>query len=168
MGQTVLARLMVSDMAPTCWLCGSVGRGLKKGTMASACLSAREKAVPSSYLDARHFSSSLYATGAFQVATLMLELRGSTSMYGFFKRNFLRLKFLPPTQSPLLFAARSCGDLSPWHWNLGLDGLVWAWDSLLLRYPSQIFIHHTWVWDQAHSTSAPFPPVWMDVVSLLL
>ena len=30
-------------------------------------------------LYARHFSSSLYATGAFQTATLVLELRGSES-----------------------------------------------------------------------------------------
>ena len=27
-------------------------------------------------------------------------------------------------------------------------GLVWGWDSSLLRYPSRIFIHHTWMWDQ--------------------
>ena len=133
----MLARLMESQI----WHLHAssmavLGGGFRKGTMASACLSAREKAVPSSYLDARHFSSSLYATGAFQVATLMLELRGSKSMYGFFKRNFLRLKFLPPTQSPLLFAARSCGDLSPWHWNTGLGGLVWSWDSSLPGHPS--------------------------------
>ena len=47
----------VSDMAPACQLCGSVGGGLRKGTMASA------------HLDGRHFSFSLYATGAFQAAT---------------------------------------------------------------------------------------------------
>ena len=47
-------------------LANSVGEGLRKGTMASA------------HLDARHCSSSLYATGAFQAAaTLVLELRGS-------------------------------------------------------------------------------------------
>ena len=33
-------------MAPTCWLCGSVGEGLRKGTMASACLSVWKKAFP--------------------------------------------------------------------------------------------------------------------------
>ena len=63
-GQTVLARLMESQI----WhqLAGSVEGGFRKGTMASACL------------NARHFSSSLYATGAFQAAaTLVLELRGS-------------------------------------------------------------------------------------------
>ena len=35
----------VSDMAPTCQVCASVGRGLRKGTMASVCLSVWEKAV---------------------------------------------------------------------------------------------------------------------------
>ena len=41
------------------------GGGFRKGTMASACL------------DARHFSFSLYTSGTFQAATLVLELRGS-------------------------------------------------------------------------------------------
>ena len=68
---------------------------------------------------------------------------------GFFKRNCLGIqKFLPATQSPLVFVARSCGDLSSWHWNPGLGCLVWSWDSLLLRYPSWIFIHHKWEWNQ--------------------
>ena len=64
-GQTVLARLMESQV----WhqLTGSVGVGFSKGTMASA------------HPDARHFSSSLYATHAFQAATLVLELRESES-----------------------------------------------------------------------------------------
>ena len=57
----------VSNMALACWLHGSAGRGLIKGTMASACL------------DARHFSFSLYTTGAFQATTLVQELRGSES-----------------------------------------------------------------------------------------
>ena len=65
MGQTVLARLVKSQI----WhqLASTVGGGYRKGTMASA------------RLDARHFSFSLYATGAFQAATLVLKLRGSES-----------------------------------------------------------------------------------------
>ena len=65
-GHIVLARLMESRV----WhqLAGSVGRGFIKGTMAS------------DHLDARHFSSFLYATGAFQAATPLLELRGSESV----------------------------------------------------------------------------------------
>ena len=38
----------ISGMIPACWLCGFVGRGLRKGTLTSACLTIGEKAVPSS------------------------------------------------------------------------------------------------------------------------
>ena len=58
----------------------------------------------------------------------------------------LEVLLLP--QPSLVFTARSYGDLSSCHWNPGLGGLVWGWDSSLLRYPSQIFIHHMWVCDQ--------------------
>ena len=37
----------------------------------------------------------------------------------------------------------------------GLEGLVWGWDSSLLGYPSQIFNHHTWMWDQPIHISVP-------------
>ena len=64
------------------------------------------------------------------------------SLCGFPKRNWLGLQQPPPLiQSLLGFAARSCGNLSSWHWNPGLGDLVWVWDSSLPRYPSQIFIH---------------------------
>ena len=70
-------------------------------------------------------------------------------MCGFFKRNCLGLQnFLPLTQSSLVFAARSCGDLPSWHWNPGLGGLLWGWGSSLPRSASWIFIHHMWVWGQ--------------------
>ena len=70
-------------------------------------------------------------------------------MCGFFKRNCLGFQnFLPPTQSLLVFEVRSFGDLPSWHWNPRLVGLMWGWDSLFLRYPCQMFIHHTWVRDQ--------------------
>ena len=63
-GHAVLARLMEYQI----WhQPGSVRRGFRKGTMVSACL------------DARHFSFSLYTTGTFQAATLVLELRESES-----------------------------------------------------------------------------------------
>ena len=129
----------VSDMAPACWLCWG---GFSKGTTATT------------HLDVRNFIFSQYATGARQAAKLVLELRGCVwlcigeSMCGFFKRNCLRLqKFLPSTQSLLMFAARNFEDLSSWHWNPGLGKLVWGWDSPLLRYPFQTFIHHMWVRD---------------------
>ena len=66
-GQTVLIRLMESQI----WhqLAGSVAfwGQVRKGTMASVSL------------DAKHFSSSLYATGAFRAATSVLELRWNES-----------------------------------------------------------------------------------------
>ena len=61
----MLARLMKSQI--WCVLPDSLQGGFRKGTMASA------------RLDARHFSLSLYTTGAFQAAILVLELRGSES-----------------------------------------------------------------------------------------
>ena len=61
---------------------------------------------------------------------------------GFPKRNSLGLQQLPPlTQSPLVFAARSCGNLPFWHWNPGLGGpvvglgLLTPKTSLLNFYP---------------------------------
>ena len=61
--QRLLARLMESQI----WhqLAGSVGRRFRKGTMDFA------------YFDDRHFSFSLYATGAFQATNLVVELRWS-------------------------------------------------------------------------------------------
>ena len=76
--------------------------------------------MASARLDVRHFSFSQYTTGAFQAATLVLELRGSEWVCGFFKWNCLGLqKFLPQTQLLLVFATRSCEDLSSWLWTLG-------------------------------------------------
>ena len=49
----------------------------------------------------------------------------SKSMCGFLKRNCLGLKkFLPPTQSLLVFVVKSYGVLSSWQWNPGLGVLV--------------------------------------------
>ena len=87
---------------------------------------------------------------------------------GFLKRNCLGLqKFLPSTQSPLVFAARTYGDLSSWHWNPELGGLVWGCDSSVLRYLSQTFIYHTWMWDRPIPMSLSLLPIWVDMVSLI-
>ena len=67
-------------------------------------------------------------------------------MCGFFKRNCLGLqKFLPLTQTPLVFAARSCRDLSSWHWNLGLWGLVWGRTPQSQDIPPE-FLSTTYGW----------------------
>ena len=48
--------------------------------------------------------------------------------------------------------------------TLGWGDLVWGWNSLLPRYPSQIFIHYTWKWDQPILCLCPSYQGWMDVV----
>ena len=77
----------ISDMAPACLFCGSVGVGVggrlgafRKGTVASDSILSGRKLLPSSCHDARHFILSLCAFGAFQSAAPVLELRGSESM----------------------------------------------------------------------------------------
>ena len=45
-------------------------------------------------------------------------------------------QFLPLPQTPLVFMARSYGNLSSRCWNPGLCGLAWGLDCLLLMYPS--------------------------------
>ena len=65
-------------MAPACWLCGSEKGSENRQRPLHTFLSGR-KLFSSSRLDARQFSFSLYATGAFQAATQVPELRGSES-----------------------------------------------------------------------------------------
>ena len=77
MGQAGLAKLMESQV----WhlpatLCGE---GSGKGQWPLPTFLSERKLSLSSRLDARHFSFSLYVTGAFQAATLVLDLKGSES-----------------------------------------------------------------------------------------
>ena len=58
-------------------------------------------------------------------------------------------QFLPPTQSLLGFFRQELWELIfrvLEHWA---GVLVLGWDSLLLRYPSEIFIYYMWMWDQS-------------------
>ena len=66
-------------MAPAYWLWGSVGEGSEKEQWSLPAFLSGRKLSFSSRLVVRHFSSSLYATGVFQVATSVLEPRGSES-----------------------------------------------------------------------------------------
>ena len=68
----------VSHMVPACWLCGFVEEGSEKGQWLLSAFPSGRKLSPSS-LDARHFSSPLYATAAFQAAIPVLELRENES-----------------------------------------------------------------------------------------
>ena len=79
-GQTAVAKLMESQI----WRLpvGSValsGEGSVKGQWLLPIFLSGRKLSPSSHLDARHFSFSLNVTGAFEAATLVLELRGIES-----------------------------------------------------------------------------------------
>ena len=57
------------------------GEGSEKGQWPLLTFLSGRKLSPSSCLEGRHFSSYLYATGAFQAATSMvLKLRGSASV----------------------------------------------------------------------------------------
>ena len=66
----------ISDIAPACQLSGCVGEGSERPLLV---FQSGRKLSPSFFLDTRHFSSSPYATGAFQGATPLPELRGSAS-----------------------------------------------------------------------------------------
>ena len=69
------------------------------------------------------------------------------SMCGFFTRNCLGLQqFLPPTQSLLFSAARTCGDLFPGTGILGW----WAWCGSGTPHSGDIPLKFlsTWVWGQ--------------------
>ena len=127
--------VVVSDMALACRVCGSLGEGSGKGQW-PAFLSGE------SYLPAFTLmpATSLSPCMPFKLLPRCWSSEGVSvrkSVRGFLKRNCLGLqKCLPPTQSPLILAATSYGGLSSWHWNPGLGGLVWGWDSSLWRYPS--------------------------------
>ena len=116
----------------------SVGRGLRKGAMASAntCVWDKAEPQPSLWCQTIHprphtclwcLSICCPCSGA------QRELSLSKSRCGPFKRNCLGIQKL---QSPLVFTARSYGAISSWHRNPGLRVLVWEWDLLLLRHPS--------------------------------
>ena len=123
---------------------------------------------------------------------------GSTSQSGWvcicsrtmgpFKWTLLRdWQFLPLLKPPLGFTARSYQALFFWHWNPGLCGLVWGWDSLLPRCSSW-FLSTTREYGTACSfccqshcycliattphclcpgfPSLPLLPIWMNISSL--
>ena len=79
-GQTVLARLVKSQIwhlpASSVALWGEV---LEKGQWLLPTFLSRRKLSSSYHLGAKYFSSSLYATGAFQAVTLVLDFSGSES-----------------------------------------------------------------------------------------
>ena len=66
-------------------------------------------------------------------------------------------QFLVPPTPPMVFIARSYGDLSTCSWKPGLCGLAWGWDCLLPRYPFW-FLSTKWECGTVHSTTATASP----------
>ena len=140
-GQTVVARLIESQIghqpASSVALCRE---SLGKGQWPLPTFLSGRKLSPNSSLDARHQFLPVCQCWSSEGVSLI------NSVCGFFKGNCLGFqKFLPLTQSLLVFAARSYGDLSSWYWNPGLGGQVWGWASLFPIYLSQIFIHQMYL-----------------------
>ena len=129
--------------------------------------------MASACLDARHFSFSLYTTGAFQSDTLVLEIRGSESEYVSLRAGSLRgtawdsrsfshqfnpCWFLQPEVMGMYLLA-----LEPVSGGLGV-GLGLLTPAISLPIFNTLHQGET----PAHSASEPLLPVWMDVVSLIL
>ena len=119
----------VSDMVLACQLCGTMGEGLEEGQwpLLPLCLKESCPTAPALMPDTSVFPH-------MPLVPFMLLLpwcwrsEGMSlrkSMSGFFKRNCSRLqKFLPLTQSPLVFATRSYRDFFSWHYNPGVQDVV--------------------------------------------
>ena len=73
-------------------------------------------------------------------------------------------QFLLLPEPSLVFIVRSYKDLSSWHWNSRLSGLLWGWDPSLLRYPSR-FVSTTCGCGPFHVSASP---VCMNMTSLIL
>ena len=131
-GQTVLARLMESQIwhqsarSVALWLCGRRAQKRDNGLCPPFCLG--ESCLTALALMPDTSVPPCMPLVPFKLLPWFSSSKGmslSKSMCGLFKRNCLGLqKFLPLTQSPLVFAAITYGDLSSWHWNPGLGGLV--------------------------------------------
>ena len=138
-------------MAPAGWLCGTVGMGSEKGQWPLPPFSLGEGCPPDLTLIPDTSVSPCMPLVPFKLLPPCWSSEGmslSKSACHFVKVNCLGLKkFLPPTQSLLVFTARSYGDLSSWHWNSGL-GTWFGAGTPHSQDTSWIFIHHMWIWDQ--------------------
>ena len=153
-------------MAPACRLRGSVGGGLRKRIMASSHSLSGTELSSGSCLDARHFTSSLYATwclsscypGNWSSEGVSLSKSCAGPLRG---TAWDSQQFLPPTQSPLIFTARY-GDLSSWHWKRGLWAQCGAWTPAPRYIPPNFYPSHVGV-GPAHSASLHLrPPTSLD------
>ena len=99
------------------------------------------------------------SAGAQSKWALWEELPGTTGAF-----------HLTQPQSSLVFTARNHGNISSWHWNPGLRGTVWNWDTSILTgdfcsqdISSYFYLPHVSV-GPAHSTSLPLLPVLMWIL----
>ena len=143
----------VSDMAPSCWLCGSAMVALRKGTMVLASISFWDKTVPQLLPWIQTIQLYPYVSGVFLSVAPMMEPKGSQSK--------LRLCVGPlrgiayGSSSFCLPQPQSSWFLQPEVMGTSLHGtgtLGWGPDMGLGCLTPQIsiliFICHMWVLDQ--------------------
>ena len=162
MWQTVQARLMESQI----WcplLCGFVEGSIRKGAMASAWeFYLGERCSPALILMPDTSFLPHMPLVSFKLLPQHWSSKGvslSKFMCGSFKINCLGIqRFLPLTQSPLVFITRSYGDLTSWHRNPGLGG-SWcrAWTPRFQDISPNFYPPHVSE-EPAHSTPPPLQP----------
>ena len=124
-------------MAPACWLFLAGG---EERAMASASSTILEKAVP------EYFSSFSYASGAFQTAALVLELKsewvqvslGVGPLRGTVRKSSSFC--LPQPKSPLVFIAKVMGTYLPGTGTLGWGACCRAGTSHSLDIPPNFYL----------------------------
>ena len=161
-------------MAPTCQLQDSVVGVFRKGTtVLSSSLNLGEYCTPT----LRCMSDTSVTPHMLLVSFKLLPQCWSSegvslhkSICRFFKRNCWGLqKFLLLTQSPLVNAARSYGDLSSWYSNPGLGGQCQAGIPHFRDMPHKLLSTTHWCGIILFhiSVSLFLLLVWMDMISLI-
>ena len=77
------------------------------------------------------------------------------TMCGLFKGTAWGSSIFFHWHDPYWFCSQKLWELTFLALKPKLGGLVWCCESSLTLYPSQIFIHHMWVWDQSVLVCAP-------------
>ena len=159
------------NMTTACQLCGYVWGGFRKRTMASACLSIWDKAVPQllSLCQTLHFLPvchwclwSCYPGSGAQSKRVWVNLCvGSSRRTAWDSRSFFHQLNLHWCLQPEVMGTYLPGTgILGWGPGMGL-GLLAPELSFLNFYPLCMDV------GPAHSAFLPLLPVWMDVVSLI-
>ena len=165
-GQTKSQVDGVLDMVPACCLCGSVGERLRKRTIASSSTFVWEKAastalalmLDNSVSPCMLLMPSICCSSAgaqrewIQVSLCLGPFRGIS---------YDSITLSSTSQSPLLFAVKSYGDLSFWQWNTVLGGACCGAEVPYSQdIPLNFWLPHMGV-GLACSVSPPFLPISM-------